>query len=73
MMISSPEYDSIIDQVVYLDNWRNKRFVIWTLAIPLALFGYFVPYVHLVGLIIVFSLSNIGLIIVLFCAHIYTK
>ena len=35
-------------QVVYLDNWRNKRFVIWTLAIPLALFGYFVPYVHLV-------------------------
>jgi len=26
---------------------RNKRFVIWTLAIPLALFGYFVPYVHL--------------------------
>ena len=53
-MISSPEYSIIIDQVVYLDNWRNKRFVIWTLAIPLALFGYFVPYVHLVGFIIVF-------------------
>ena len=53
-MISSPEYSIIIDQVVYLDNWRNKRFVIWTLAIPLALFGYFVPYVHLVGVIIVF-------------------
>ena len=51
-----PEYAIIIDQVVYLDNWRNKRFVIWTLAIPLALFGYFVPYVHLVGLIIVFFL-----------------
>ena len=37
----------IIGSLVYLPNWRNKRFVIWTLAIPLALFGYFVPYVHL--------------------------
>ena len=37
-----------LEKVVYLDNWRNKRFVVWTLAIPLALFGYFVPYVHLV-------------------------
>ena len=42
----------ITSQVVYLDNWRNKRFVIWTLAIPLALFGYFVPYVHLVRSIV---------------------
>jgi MCP family monocarboxylic acid transporter-like MFS transporter 10 len=38
----------LLEKVVYLKNWRNKRFVIWTLAIPLALFGYFVPYVHLV-------------------------
>ena len=37
----------IIGSLVYLPNWRNKRFVVWTLAIPLALFGYFVPYVHL--------------------------
>jgi len=36
-----------LEKVIYLENWRNKRFVIWTLAIPLALFGYFVPYVHL--------------------------
>lgn len=28
--------------------WRNRRFVVWVIAIPLALFGYFVPYVHLV-------------------------
>ena len=37
----------IVGSLVYLPNWRNKRFVVWTLAIPLALFGYFVPYVHL--------------------------
>jgi len=40
-------FKRLLEKVVYLDNWRNKRFVIWTLAIPLALFGYFVPYVHL--------------------------
>nr|XP_054922868.1 monocarboxylate transporter 10-like isoform X2 [Dermacentor andersoni] len=29
--------------------WKNRRFVVWVIAIPLALFGYFVPYVHLVS------------------------
>ncbi|XP_077541928.1 monocarboxylate transporter 10-like [Haemaphysalis longicornis] len=28
--------------------WKNRRFVVWVVSIPLALFGYFVPYVHLV-------------------------
>jgi len=37
----------VVEKLVYLDNWRNKRFVVWTFAIPLALFGYFVPYCHL--------------------------
>lgn len=27
--------------------WKNKRYIIWALVIPLALFGYFVPYVHI--------------------------
>lgn len=34
--------------IINLENWRNKRYVIWALTIPAALFGYFVPYVHLV-------------------------
>ncbi|GAB6030885.1 hypothetical protein CHUAL_007717 [Chamberlinius hualienensis] len=29
-------------------NWRNKKYVIWALAFPVSLLGYFVPYVHLV-------------------------
>lgn len=37
----------IAHSLIYLDNWRNRKFVVWTLAIPLALFGYFIPYVHL--------------------------
>jgi len=38
----------LFEKLVYTDNWRNSRYVIWALAIPCALFGYFVPYVHLV-------------------------
>jgi hypothetical protein len=32
-----------------VDNWKNKKYVVWALAIPSALFGYFVPYVHIVS------------------------
>ena len=52
VLCQQQQLKDILFQVVYLDNWRNKRFVIWTLAIPLALFGYFVPYVHLVRSIV---------------------
>lgn len=38
----------ICAQIVNVDNWKNKKYVIWCLAIPSALFGYFVPYVHIV-------------------------
>ncbi|KAH8278540.1 hypothetical protein KR018_004927 [Drosophila ironensis] len=33
--------------IVNVEIWKRKRFVIWTLCVPLALFGYFVPYVHM--------------------------
>ncbi|CAL7940712.1 unnamed protein product [Xylocopa violacea] len=34
-------------QVVNVSIWRKKRYVVWASSIPLALFGYFVPYVHI--------------------------
>ena len=37
-----------MEKLIYVDNWRNKRFVIWAVCLPSALFGYFVPFVHLV-------------------------
>lgn len=40
--------ESCVEKIIHLDNWRNKKYVIWALAIPSALFGYFVPYVHIV-------------------------
>ncbi|XP_078698290.1 monocarboxylate transporter 10-like [Branchiostoma floridae x Branchiostoma belcheri] len=32
-----------------LGIWRNRRYVIWAIGVPFALFGYFVPYVHIVN------------------------
>ena len=29
-------------------NWTNFRSVVWAVCLPSALFGYFVPFVHLV-------------------------
>lgn len=28
--------------------WKNKKYVIWAVAVPISMLGYFVPYVHLV-------------------------
>jgi len=39
-------YD-VAAKIVYFDNWKNPRYVIWCLAVPAALFGYFVPYMHM--------------------------
>ena len=30
------------------NNWSNFKFVVWSVMLPSALFGYFVPFVHLV-------------------------
>jgi MCP family monocarboxylic acid transporter-like MFS transporter 10 len=35
--------------VINVDIWKKKKYVIWALAVPSALFGYFVPYVHMVS------------------------
>lgn len=33
--------------LVNVDNWKKPRYIIWAVSIPIALFGYFVPYVHM--------------------------
>ena len=35
---------------VDLNIWRNKAFIVWVLSISFFLFGYFIPFVHLVRL-----------------------
>jgi MCP family monocarboxylic acid transporter-like MFS transporter 10 len=38
-----------LSKIINVDNWKNPKDVVWSLAIPSALFGYFVPYVHIVS------------------------
>ena len=40
--------ETLVERFIYVKNWRNMRFVIWAVCLPVALFGYFVPFVHLV-------------------------
>lgn len=34
---------------VNLSIWFDKRYILWVTVVPLALTGYFVPYVHIVS------------------------
>ncbi|XP_078700203.1 monocarboxylate transporter 10-like [Branchiostoma floridae x Branchiostoma belcheri] len=40
---TSPAKNYVLD----LSLWRNEVFVVWTAAISLTMYGYFIPYVHL--------------------------
>ncbi|KAL7730289.1 hypothetical protein ACLKA6_016542 [Drosophila palustris] len=40
-------FNVALRSIVNVDIWKKKRYVIWALCVPLALFGYFVPYVHM--------------------------
>ncbi|XP_062123523.1 monocarboxylate transporter 10 isoform X1 [Drosophila sulfurigaster albostrigata] len=40
-------FNVFLRSIVNVDIWKRKRYVIWALCVPLALFGYFVPYVHM--------------------------
>ncbi|XP_053981938.1 monocarboxylate transporter 10 isoform X1 [Hylaeus volcanicus] len=44
---SKTNFQSCLKEVVNVSIWRKKRYVVWASSIPLALFGYFVPYVHI--------------------------
>lgn len=38
---------SLLSSIVNIEIWRNKKYRYWALSMPVALFGYFVPYVHI--------------------------
>lgn len=37
-----------LSTIINVDIWKKKKFIIWTIALPVSLFGYFVIFVHLV-------------------------
>lgn len=38
---------NVMRSIINFDNWKRKKYVIWAISIPVALLGYFVPYVHI--------------------------
>ncbi|KAL4716186.1 hypothetical protein ACJJTC_013963 [Scirpophaga incertulas] len=38
---------SILKTVIDVEIWKNKKYTAWALCMPVALFGYFVPYVYI--------------------------
>lgn len=48
---SNETSEAYFSSFLNLTIWRNKRYLIWVIAVPLALCGYFVPYVHMVKFI----------------------
>ena len=38
-----------LHSVINVKNWKNSKYVVWLVAAPTAMFGYFVPFVHLVA------------------------
>lgn len=40
-------FKSLIKTIVSVQIWKKKKYRLWALSMPIALFGYFVPYVHI--------------------------
>lgn len=38
---------SLLKTIVNVEIWKNKKYRMWALCMPIALFGYFVPYVYI--------------------------
>ncbi|XP_078001531.1 monocarboxylate transporter 10-like [Glandiceps talaboti] len=47
-----------------IEIWRNKRYVIWCIAIPIAMLGHFVKFVHLVNHVEIVSSNSNGAIVI---------
>ncbi|XP_059057444.1 monocarboxylate transporter 10 [Achroia grisella] len=43
-------FKSLVKSILNVDIWKNKRYKLWALSMPLSLFGYLVPYVHIKAL-----------------------
>ncbi|XP_013192660.2 monocarboxylate transporter 10 isoform X1 [Amyelois transitella] len=40
-------FQSLLKTILSVQMWRNKTYKLWALSMPVALFGYFVPYTYI--------------------------
>lgn len=45
--LGKSQFYNVTRSIINFDNWKKKKYIIWAISIPIALFGYFVPYVHI--------------------------
>lgn len=38
---------AVFKSIINVEIYKNKKYLMWALSMPVALFGYFVPYVHI--------------------------
>lgn len=43
---------ALLKSIINVEIYKNKKYLMWALSMPVALFGYFVPYVHIKKFII---------------------
>lgn len=53
--VESENQETYFANLLNVSVWKNSRYVLWIVAVPIALCGYFVPYVHMVST----SISNV--------------
>jgi len=41
---------ALVKRYLNVDIWKNRGYVIWVVGLTFALFGYFVPLVHIVSI-----------------------
>lgn len=55
VIIKTPRENKSIKPLLFsilnIQIWKNKKYTFWALSMPVALFGYLVPYVHIQSLI----------------------
>ncbi|XP_072932773.1 monocarboxylate transporter 10 isoform X2 [Epargyreus clarus] len=40
-------FKSLLKRIINIQIWKNSKYRMWALSMPVAVFGYFVPYVHI--------------------------
>ena len=46
--ISSEDGNSFTQRTFHVENFKNMKYIVWSLSVSVALFGYTVPFVHLI-------------------------
>lgn len=47
-----------LSRLINVDNWKNRRYVIWVFSVAIMRFGFVIPKIHLVSRKMTFEFSS---------------